>query len=246
MVWLCCAFLLAGLVKGISGMGLPTVAMGLLGSVMSPASAAAILVIPSFVTNVWQLVAGGGLHVLWRRLSRMLLGIVIGTVAGAVLLVGGSSHYSGVALGAALIVYGGYALLGPSLRVPLAWEWWLSPVIGVVTGLITGVTGVFVMPAVPYLQALDMDKDRLVQALGLSFTVSTIALALALLLHGGLPIARVGLSILAVIPALIGMWIGQKVRNRISARAFRRGFLIFLILLGGELVARGIIGLIHS
>ena len=51
-------FLLAGLVKGVIGLGLPTIAMGLLAIVLPPAQAAALLVVPSFVTNVWQLAFG--------------------------------------------------------------------------------------------------------------------------------------------------------------------------------------------
>jgi uncharacterized membrane protein YfcA len=48
------AFLLAGFVKGVIGLGLPTVSMGLLTLVMAPAKAASLLIVPSFVTNVWQ------------------------------------------------------------------------------------------------------------------------------------------------------------------------------------------------
>ena len=51
-------FLLAGIVKGVTGMGLPTLAMGLLGAVMPPVTAASLLIVPSFVTNIWQLFAG--------------------------------------------------------------------------------------------------------------------------------------------------------------------------------------------
>src|SRR5262245_4778929 len=51
-------FALAGLVKGVIGMGLPTVSMGLLAVVMSPLEAAALLVLPSFLTNLWQMIAG--------------------------------------------------------------------------------------------------------------------------------------------------------------------------------------------
>ena len=80
-------------------------------------------------------------------------------------------------LGIALLVYASYALIAPALTVSPRFEPWLSPLIGLVTGVVTGITGVFVMPAVPYLQALNLDKDELVQALGLSFTISTIALA---------------------------------------------------------------------
>ena len=76
-------FLLAGLVKGVIGMGLPTVAMGLLAIVLPPAEAAAILIVPSLVTNVWQLLAGPSFGALARRLWPMMVGVVVGTIAGA-------------------------------------------------------------------------------------------------------------------------------------------------------------------
>ena len=77
------AFLLAGFVKGVIGLGLPTVAIGLLGLLMTPAQAAAILVVPSLVTNIWQFVVGGELLALVRRMWPMLAGICIGTFIGA-------------------------------------------------------------------------------------------------------------------------------------------------------------------
>lgn len=231
-------FLGAGLVKGVTGMGLPTVAMGLLGTVMPPAEAAAMLVIPSFVTNVWQLLAGPAMTRLLQRLWPIMLGIVVGTVAGSALLVRINPLWSGLGLGCALMVYAGYALFSPALSVPPHVERWLSPIIGLVTGAITGATGVFVVPAVPFLQALRLDRDELVQALGLSFTVSTVALAIGLALHGAFQLEQLGMSALAVIPALAGMWLGQTVRVRISPKHFRQCFLLFLALLGLELASR--------
>src|SRR5699024_7630499 len=106
------------------------------------------------------------------------------------------------------------------------------------TGIVAGGTGVFVIPAVPYLQALGLQKDDLVQALGLSFTVSTIALAAGLGTHGVLEPDSLLLSGLAIAPALVGMWVGQRIRSRISPLAFRRGFLLCLLLLGVEMVSR--------
>jgi len=231
-------FLAAGLVKGVTGMGLPPVAMGLLGAVMAPATAAAMLVIPSLVTNVWQLVAGPALAPLLRRLWPMMTGIVLGTVAGAALLARVDPLLSGLALGIALVVYAGYALVSPALQVPPRVEPWLSPLVGLVTGLVTGATGVFAIPAVPYLQALRLDKEELIQALGLSFTVSTLSLAAGLALHDAFRIGQLGLSMLAVVPALAGMWLGQRIRTRISPRVFRMCFLAFLLLLGLELATR--------
>lgn len=94
------------------------------------------------------------------------------------------------------------------------------------------------MPAVPYLQALQLDRDHLAQALGLSFTVSTISLAGGVLAHAAFKADQLGLSSLALVPALAGMWLGQNVRERISPRRFRQFFLSFLLLLGAELASR--------
>jgi uncharacterized membrane protein YfcA len=231
-------FVAAGLVKGVIGMGLPTVAVALLGIVMPPAAAAAMLVVPSFVTNAWQMLAGPATSRVLRRLWPMMLGIVVGTLGGAALLVRVDPEWSALGLGIALVLYAGYTLISPALSVPSRVEPWMSPIIGLVTGAITGATGVFVMPAVPYLQALRPDREELVQALGLSFTVSTVALAAGLHTHGAFRLDQLGLSTLAIVPALAGMWLGQKVRARISPKRFRQCFLSFLLLLGLELASR--------
>lgn len=233
-------FLLAGVVKGVIGLGLPTVAMGLLGLAMPPVEAAALLLVPSLVTNVWQLLAGPRFGALLRRLRGMMLGIVAGTLAGAGLITGTAAHAATAALGGALALYGALGLLKLSLRVPPDAEAWAGPLVGAATGLVTGATGVFVIPAVPYLGSLGLERDDLVQALGLSFTVSTLALAGGLALHGALPLAAAGASSLALVPALAGMALGGWLRARVRPETFRLCFFVGLLILGGELVWRGV------
>ena len=79
-------FVLAGLVKGTIGLGLPTIAMGLLVLAMPPVEAAAVLILPSLVTNVWQMLAGPRLAQTLRRLWPMMVGICGGTFAGVGLM----------------------------------------------------------------------------------------------------------------------------------------------------------------
>jgi uncharacterized membrane protein YfcA len=237
---LCAIFLLAGMVKGLLGLGLPTVAMGLLGLAMPPIEAAAILLVPSFVTNVWQLLAGPAFCVLLRRLWPMIAGVVLGTLAGSGIIAGAATHAASAALGAALAAYGIVGLVKARLHVPPAAEPWAGPLVGTVTGLVTGATGVFVIPAVPYLGSLGLARDDLVQALGISFTVSTVALAVGLALHDALPLAASGASLLAVLPALAGMWLGGWLRLRVRPETFRLCFFIGLLVLGGELIWRGL------
>ncbi|MDD1958369.1 sulfite exporter TauE/SafE family protein [Pseudomonas sp. 8209] len=232
-------FVLAGTVKGVIGLGLPTVAMGLLGLAMSPAQAAALLIVPSTVTNLWQLAAGGHLRALLRRLWPMQLMIFIGTLLGSVWLGIDSGAWAAHALGAALLVYALYGLCHPGLHLAPRHERWLGPLCGLVTGIITAATGVFVIPAVPYLQALGLHREQMVQALGLSFTVSTLALAVGLAGQGALGGEALGASLVVLIPALLGMWLGQCLRQRISAVLFKRCFFIGLALLGAHLALNG-------
>lgn len=232
-------FLLAGTVKGVIGLGLPTVAMGLLGMAMLPAQAAALLIIPSTVTNVWQLAIGGQLRPLLKRLWPMLTMVALGTAAGSWLLGMGSDAAMGRALGGALLLYALTGLFLPPLHVAPRHERWLGPLCGFLTGLISSATGVFVIPAVPYLQALGLERNQLVQALGLAFTVATLALAATLLRSGALGGGELSASLLALLPALLGMWLGQYLRQRISAQLFKRLFFIGVGGLGLHLLISG-------
>lgn len=232
-------FLLAGAVKGVIGLGLPTIAMGLLGLAMSPAQAAALLIVPSTLTNLWQLATGGHLRVLLRRLGPMLVMIFVGTLLGSAWVGINSGPWAVHALGAALVIYALYGLTGPALRVAPEREGWLGPICGLVTGLVTAATGVFVMPAVPYLQSLGLSRDEMIQALGLSFTVSTLALAAGLAGQDALGGQALGASLLMLAPALLGMFAGQWLRQRISAALFKYCFFIGLAALGGHLLLNG-------
>jgi len=233
-------FILAGLVKGVVGLGLPTVAMGLLGLVMLPAEAAALLLLPSFVTNIWQLLVGPDVAALVRRLWPMMLLVFAVTLASTGLITSSYTSIVTVGLGLALLAYAALGILKLNMSVPPAAEPWAGPVVGAFTGIMTGATGVFVIPAVPYLGGLGLDRDDLVQALGLSFTVSTVALGIGLWANGAVPLDRVGMSAFAILPALAGMWLGGWLRSRISTATFRRWFFAGLALLGAHISWQGL------
>jgi uncharacterized membrane protein YfcA len=233
-------FMLAGLVKGVVGMGLPTVAIGLLALAMAPVDASALLLIPSMVTNIWQLLAGPSPWALCKRLLPMMATLFVGVLLTSAWLVDSGSGWIPAVLGVILILYGLLGLSAVRFHAPAGSEGVLSPVIGFITGLVAGLTGVFAIPAVPYLQALGLQKEDLIQALGLSFTVATVALGAGIWLHGGMERLDLGLSCLMLLPALLGMWIGQWVRVRLSEALFRRVFFMGLIALGAHSLVRAI------
>jgi uncharacterized membrane protein YfcA len=232
------AFLISGLVKGVIGMGLPTVGIGLLSLAMTPAEAAVLLVVPTVVTNVWQLAFGPGLWPLLKRLWPFLVATTVVAFLSSGLLATDPSGRDAAWLGAALIVYAVLGLCAVRMTVPRHAEPWLGPLAGAASGLVAGATGVFSIPGVIYLNGLGLDKDELIQALGITFTVAMLALAAGLWRHGMFHGAIVGDSTLALIPALLGMLLGQWIRQRISAAMFRTCFFVGLLLLGTHLAVR--------
>lgn len=233
-------FLLAGCVKGVIGLGVPTVSLALLTATLGLTPAMALLLLPSLVTNIWQALAGDALAMILRRLWLLLLAVCVGTWLGVRVLAQADTALLSALLGGILCLYSAWSLLRPSLRQPGDAERWLSPLAGLVNGVLTGLTGSFVVPGVLYLQALGLRRDVLVQAMGVLFTVSTAALAAAL---GGYQMVSVDLAALsaaAVLPALLGMQAGRLVRQRLSEATFRRVFFIALFLLGAWIAVRAL------
>ena len=228
-------FAIAGMIKGTIGLGLPAVSMGLLSLVISPFQAATLLIIPSMVTNIWQLFAEGNVWRLVCRFYPLLLGIIVGSIWSIFPTLGHShgSFHSEALLGAMLALYGLYGLFAKRMPNLAPHEKWLSPIIGYLGGALTVATGVVVIPVVPYLQSLHLKRDDLVQSLGLAFTVSTICLAIFLHQNSveDTPIDY-KLSLIALIPSLLGMWVGTKIRYRIPEQKFRKVFFCGLVIFG--------------
>lgn len=234
-------FALAGVVKGVVGLGLPTVSMALLALFMPTGQAAAWLLLPSLVTNVLQMRPVASLGPVLRQLWPMQLGVVVGTLGG-VWWWGPLGQASGARtlLGAALALYALWGLWGRAVTLPHRHQGWLGAVAGLVTGGITALTGVFVVPVVAYLQALQLPRQALMQAMGLSFTVSTLALGLGLsgVAGGSGPLdgAALGASATMLLPALLGMAAGERLRSRLSATAFKRVLMGSLLALGAYML----------
>ena len=230
-------FAIASMIKGTIGLGLPAVSMALLTLLMSPFQAATLLIIPSLVTNIWQLFAEGHVLRLIRRFWSLLLGIIVGTIWSVFPTLGQGEFQSEILLGGMLALYGTYGLFAKNMPNLAPHEKWLSPIIGYLGGALTVATGVIVIPVVPFLQSLHLKRDDLVQSLGLAFTVSTVCLAIYLYLN---PVDQMNIdwkmSLIALIPALIGMWFGTKIRYRIPEQKFRKLFFLGLVLFGSYMV----------
>ena len=229
-------FCLAGFVKGMVGLGLPTVSLGLLSIIVDLPTAMALLVMPSLATNVWQALAGGQIGALWRRLWRFLLMAVVMVHLGAQLSTLVETQFLHRCLGALLLLYAISGLMTKPPQLSPRLEMILGPVCGAINGLLTGLTGTLFVPGVMFLQSIGLPRDALVQAMGMLFAASTASLGLALYRHNLMPLSLGILSAAALLPALIGMQIGLGLRQRLSQDLFRQLFLIALGGLGGYIL----------
>jgi len=232
------AFLLGGIVKGVIGTGLPTIALALITATIGIREGMAIILLPSILTNIQQGLFGGHLIYTFKRSWTFLLATFFTIWIGAALLVKiDISFFSGL-LGVILLTYSTFGLLAKKLPKPAKAEKWLSPLVGGINGLLTGMTGSSVIPGVLYLQSLDLGRHRLVQTMGLLFLTSSTTLAFALQKNELLTPALLQLSALSFIPAYIGMLVGVRIRHRISDGLFRQLFFIFMLILGCYIVIR--------
>ncbi len=232
-------FLIAGLVKGIAGFGLPTVSIALLALFRPLPEAMALMLVPSLATNVWQAFAGGQLRAVAPRIGVFLACAAVATFAAAGQIARTDALLLSGALGVILVASSALALAAPRLPAPSpATERWLGPTMGLVSGAIAGLTGSFLVPAAPWLQAIRLPREQFVQGFGLGVVLVNGALAVALAGGGLLPVGIGLLSLMGLLPAFAGMEAGRRLRDRLDEAAFRRVVQVALGLLGAWLALR--------
>ena len=250
-------FLLAGAVKGVIGMGLPTVSLGVLTALYNLPTAMALMLIPSFATNLWQAVTGGYLFLLLRRLWLFYLASVVTIWLGAQALRHLAHDWLAAGLGALLILYALLNLSGINLMTGrdakrtvtdsagyMSGQWqqrMAGAATGAINGILTGMTGSFVFPGVPYLQSLGLGRVQLLQSMGLLFTLSTIALAGAMSGNGLLSLSLGYYSFAGVLPAFAGMLLTRRLCRNLPERIFKRIFFMSLVLLGLVLLLKAVV-----
>ncbi len=234
------AFLVSGVVKGAGGLGQATTAVAILTTALGLREAVPLLIVPTLVANAWQVRHGGGLGPLFRRFWALNAAACIGIWLGTMILFAVDPVALAAVLGIVVCLYAAINLTRWTIRMTAARERWLSPIAGLVSGVLTGTTGSLHLLLVVYFQALGLEKDRFVQACGLIFLIGTVIWAASLAERGALNATTAAISALALIPTLLGMAAGSWLRARVSEALFRRWVWIGMIVLGLNLVRKAL------
>lgn len=231
-------FLLAGLVKGVIGLGLPTVALSLMTVITDLPTAMALMLAPTFLTNVVQALSGGHAREVVKRIWLFLLLATVTVWLGALVLRDADLSLMSGLLGGVLVIYALLGFSGFQMKTPRDREGTFGPVFGTINGILTGMVGSYAVPGVIYLQSLGLQRDAFVQAMGMLFLGSTIALFISLSGNNLMTVDMGLTSALAVVPALAGFFAGQAVRRKLSEGLFRKLFYAGILALGLFIVFR--------
>ena len=231
------AFLTAGVLKGIVGLGMPIVVIGITAPVFGLATAIQLIILPGAVTNVRQALRGGMVARILRRQKWLLATSCLGIWLGSAVLAGGEGVWLSRLLGAALVSFALYALFLPQLPTPGRAESVVAPVVGLASGLMSGMVGVWAVPGVVWMTLLRLPRDELVQTLGIVFVTLSVALAGSFAQRALLDGTTLALSVAALPAMFAGLFLGERLRARIPEDVFRRVFLVALLVLGVTIAA---------
>jgi uncharacterized membrane protein YfcA len=235
------AFLAAGFIKGLTGLGYSTTCLGILAVFIDPKLAIALVIIPSVTSNIFVMVEVKQFRSTLKRLWPAYLCVLPGLILGLYLLKSVDSDFPRALLGTVLVAYGGWALTGANPTTSPLWEKRLTAPVGFATGVINGLTGSQVMPLVPYLLSLRLDKNTLIQGANISFTPSSLIMLVGMNKLGIIDEAVVIASTLGIAPMFAGVYLGGKLRRRKDDAFFRKAVLFVMVALGVGLVVKAVI-----
>lgn len=224
--------------KGAIGFGFPTLGTPLLALVVDVKSAVAVLVIPNLVMDGVQLRRQGPVGDAPRRLAVLLVFTILGTIIGTKLLVALSGRAVTLTLGAFVLGFVALDLVRFTPRVPASWERLLAAPVGLVAGVMGGVTNAPGTALALYFVALGMDKREFVRSIAFSFLVVKAVQLATLAWYGlfGWHLVAGSLGLTAI--GLAGFGLGLRLQDRLDQRTFNRAVVLFLAVLGTWLVVR--------
>lgn len=235
------AFLFGGVVKGIVALGLPMVSIAILLNFFPPLTVLGLLVAPIMVTNLWQAARMGDFLEPLRRFWPMILTGLVCLYIGSEIIVAMDTDVLFGLLGAFLAIFSAISLASPNIP-PLKpkTEKWAGPLAGALGGLMGGISTIWGPPMTMYFVMLKLPKDVFVRSVGMAWFAFSVPLAIVYWRNGIFTGDVVYMSLFACIPGMIGIRIGEMVRDRIDQNTFRKVMLVVLLLIGLNLIRRAV------
>lgn len=235
------AYVVAAAIKGLTGIGFSTSCLPIMALRLDLTMAIPLVIVPSIVSNLAVMVQAGGFREAVRRFWPLYLSSLPGLMAGLAILVAIDAGAAKAILGLVLIAYAVWALSNASFALSAKWERALKMPVGLGTGFVNGLTGSQVMPVLPYLLSLNLDKNAFVQAINISFTLSSLVMLFGMNQLGYLSAKTFMLAIASLLPVLLTVFLAGRLQRRLSGAWHRRLVLGFLLVMGAILLVRVVV-----
>jgi uncharacterized membrane protein YfcA len=235
------ALIVGGIVKGVVALGLPIVTMAFTLNFMEPLTVLGMLVMPILVTNLWQTVRAGNVLQPLGRFWPMIVMALIFLFIGAELVVAIDTAVLFGMLGCFVVLFSATNLMKPRVH-PLRpeTEKWAGPLAGAFGGFLGGISTIWGPPMMMYFVMLKLEKDYFVRTVGLAWFSLAVPLTIAYWRNGVFSGDIIPLSFYACVPGMIGIFIGEKIRDKIDQKTFRKVMLVVLFIIGLNLIRRAV------
>lgn len=233
---------LAGMTKGVLGVGLPLIAVPLLSQVVSVPLAIMTLAVSTVVSNAFQAFQGRDAIIVVRRFWALLVPFVVTLFLAAHLLVTLDDRTLSLIMGTALILFTILSRVPQLSTVRVEHERFLNPLVGLLAGLLGGVSSFFGPVLLMYAVALKLPKALFVSAMSTFLFCGALPLLISFIAYGLMGRDEFIISSLSLIPVFVGLLIGQKIQQRMPQETFRKGIAAMLLLTGVSLILRTIFG----
>ena len=235
---ICAIFVFAGIVKGFLGIGLPAAAMGLLTLIISPTEAISLLWLPILFTNIFQYGRARNKREIATTYKWFAVAIFCSIFLTSLFINDYPTALLTVAIGIAMVVFSLNLLFGLSLPVGPGRGWQVG--VGILSGVLGGLSSIWSPPVAMYLMARNTPKDMFIGTTGFLFLAGCLPLGAGLVISGLITWPVIVKSLLGLLMTLIGFRIGEILRERISQDRFRQIVLIAFLIMGGRLIATGL------
>lgn len=238
LAWCAASLAVAGLVKGIAGIGIPLVGVSLLSIVLTVPQAVALLPVPIIVANTWQTVAGGMFLATCRRYALLIAAMGVGTFAGGAMLSSVNPTLLTGVLGVVVLLFATAELARFRIRVPMQHQRLAGAAAGLVGGVLGGLSGIFGPPVIMFLASLELNKEAFVATISAIYLITGVLLGAMLASYGIASTRELAWSALATVPLFAGLAVGQFTRRLVSEALFRKVLMTLLLLIGLNMVRR--------
>ena len=236
---ICGIFVFAGIVKGFLGIGLPAAAMGLLTLIFPPTEAISLLWLPILFSNMFQYGRARNRREIAVTYKWFAAAIFFSIFLTSLFINDYPTALLTVAIGVAMVVFSLNLLFGLSLPVGPGRGWQVG--VGIVSGVLGGLSSIWSPPVAMYLMARNTPKDMFIGTTGFLFLAGCLPLGAGLVISGLITWPVIVKSLLGLLMTLIGFRIGEILRERISQDRFRQIVLIAFLIMGGRLIATGLL-----